>query len=82
MAAVDRALASPGRGSRSPVDSERSSTARITADCLAGGYLRVEVRQDETPLYVGEKRYLKTPGPVATQVEHDHKGWLVRIRAS
>lgn len=53
--------------------------ARITADCLAGGYLRVEVRQGETPLYVDGKRYLKTPGPVATQVEHDREGWVVRF---
>lgn len=56
--------------------------ARITADCLAGGYLRVEVRQGETPLYVNGERYLKTPGPVATQVERGREGWLVRIRAS
>lgn len=54
----------------------------MAADCLGGGYLRVEVRQGETPLYVGGKRFLKTPGPVATQVERDREGWLVRIRAS
>ena len=55
--------------------------ANITADCLRGGYLRVEVRPGGTQIVVAGKRYLKTPARVMTRVEHDREGWLVRIQA-
>lgn len=82
IAAVERALAKPGIWIEVPRRFQSEFNARMAADCLAGGYLRVEVRPGETPLYVGGKRYLKTPGPVVTQVEPDREAWLVRIRAS
>ena len=45
IAAVERAVASPGLWIEVPRRFRTEFNARITADCLAGGYLRVEVRQ-------------------------------------
>ena len=80
IAAVERAIAAPGRWIEVPRRFQTQFNANVTAVCLRGGYLRVEVRDDDTPIYVAGKRYLKTPAPVHARVERDYDGWLVRIR--
>ena len=81
IAAVERAVASPGVWIEVPRRFRTEFNANITADCLRGGYLRVEVRPDDTEIVVAGKRYLKTPTRVMTRVEQDREGWLVRIQA-
>ena len=80
IAAVKSAIAAPGRWIEIPRRFRTEFNANITADCLRGGYLRVEVRQGDAETYVAGKRYLKTPARVSTWVESDREGWLVRIR--
>jgi hypothetical protein len=80
VAAVERAIATPGRWIELPRRFRTEFNASITADCLRGGYLRVEVREGDAPIYVAGKRYLKTPARVAARVERDREGWLVLIR--
>jgi hypothetical protein len=80
IAAVDRAIATSGRWLEIPRRFRTEVNANMTAECLRGGYLRVEVRQGEVPTYVAGKRYLKTPAPVSARVDRDRDGWLVRIR--
>lgn len=80
IVAVERAIATPDRWIEIPRRFRTEFNASVTAVCLRGGYLRVEVREGDTPTYVAGKRYLKTPGRVLTRVERDREGWLVRIR--
>ena len=80
IAAVQSAIATPGRWIEIPRRFQTEFNANITADCLRGGYLRVEVREGEVPTYVAGERYLKTPASVLTRVERDREGWLLRVR--
>jgi len=79
-AAVEGAIATPGLWIEIPRRYQTEFNANITAVCLRGGCLRVEVREGDTPTYVAGKRYLKTPARVMTRVERDREGWLVRVR--
>ncbi len=81
IAAVERAVASPGLWIEIPRRFRTEFNAKMTADCLRGGHLRVEVRPGDTPIVVAGKRYLKTPARVLARVEHDRQGWLVRIQS-
>ena len=80
VGAVERAIASPDRWIEIPRRFRTEFNASVTAVCLRGGYLRVEVREGDTPTYVAGKRYLQTPAPVLARVERDREGWLVLIR--
>jgi hypothetical protein len=80
ITAVESAIATPERWIEIPRRFRTEFNANITAVCLRGGYLRVEVREGDTPTYVGGKRYLKTPASVLPRVERDREGWLLRIR--
>lgn len=79
LAAVERAVARPGTWTDVRLFAGEFN-ARMAANCLAGGYLRVHPRESDTPVTVAGKRYIATAAPVETIVEEGPDGWLLKIR--
>lgn len=79
LTAVERAVARPGTWTDVRVFATEFN-ARMGADCLAGGYLRVQPREGDRPTLVAGKRYIATAAPVETKVDEGPDGWLLKIR--
>ena len=80
LAAVEDAVACPGRWIDIPRSFETEFNASITGSCLEGGYLRVQPRDGDTEARVRGKRYIATAGPVETRIATDGDGWQLSIR--
>jgi hypothetical protein len=80
LAAVQRAVARPGEWTDVRVF-KTEANANVTAHCLAGGYLRVEPRDGDTPIKVRGKTYIATAAPVKTTISRELDGWRLKIRA-
>jgi hypothetical protein len=80
LAAVEAAVASPGRWIEIPRGFDTEFNASITGTCLASGYLRVEPREGDVPVIVQGKRYIQTPAPVDPRTRKVGDQWRLSIR--
>lgn len=81
LAAVERAVARPGEWTDVRVFKTEANAA-VTANCLAGGYLRVTPREGDEPVSVQGKTYIATAAPVQTMISHGPDGWRLKIRVA
>jgi hypothetical protein len=80
LAAVERAANRPGIWIDVRVfDTEMN--AGVTANCLNGGFLRVQPRRGDTEVRVRGKQYIATAAAVEVSIHEGPDGWLLRIRA-
>jgi hypothetical protein len=81
LTAVERAAARPGEWTDVRVFNTKAN-ADVTANCLAGGYLRADPREGDTPVRVAGKTYVATAAPVTTKITQEPDGWSLKIRVS
>jgi hypothetical protein len=80
LAAVENAVATPGRWIEIPRGFDTEFNASITVTCLEGGYLRVQPRAGDEELVVRGKRYIKTAALVDSRTHRIGDEWRVSIR--
>jgi hypothetical protein len=80
LAAVQRAVDHPGEWTDVRVF-KTETNAKMTADCLAGGFVRLGPRHGDTPIKVRGKAYIVTAASVKTMISPGPDGWLLKIRA-
>jgi hypothetical protein len=80
LAAVERAVAEPGRWIEVPRRFRTEANASVTGRCLQGGYLRVQPREGDDHVIVGGRRYVRTAAPVTPCAEPDGDEWRLSIR--
>jgi hypothetical protein len=80
LAAVESAVASPGRWVDIPRSFSTEFNASITGSCLQGGYLRVQPHEGDVPVVVAGKRYIRTAAPVVPRVQKVRDEWQLSVR--
>ena len=79
LAAVEQAIAEPGRWIDIPRRFESELKASIMGGCLRRGYLRVPPRDGDASIEVGGQTYLKTAGPVTARIDAAGHAWTLSI---
>jgi hypothetical protein len=80
LAAVERAVAEPGRWIDIPRRFDRELVASILGGCLRRGYLRAPPRDGDATIVVDGNSYIRTASPVTSRVAEVDGGWSLSIR--